>query len=267
LKYKEFFGMNYEPFRTDLATKELLDLPGTKGLKERVDYALSIQGICIVTGEVGVGKSTALRAAVESLHPSHVEVVSITANSGALTEMYSMIGLELGLDLKGGKKAKMAHVIRAKVSEISGQKKKKILFTIDEAQLLRKDVLMELHTLAQFAFDSKALFSMVLCGQNNLIENLQNPMSAPLASRVVTKHLFTPLKQSSTDEYIHHHTKVAGLRNPLFDSEAIVAVHQASSGILRRINNLARGAILSAYRQQSQIVQSEHVRLAATEII
>ena len=51
---KEFFGMTYEPFRADLDVKELLDLPGTKGVIERIEYTLKVGGVCAITGEVGI---------------------------------------------------------------------------------------------------------------------------------------------------------------------------------------------------------------------
>lgn len=62
------------------------------------------------------------------------------------------------------------------------QRKQQVLLCIDEANLLRYDVLEELHTLNQFALDSRNMMSIVLCGQNNLVDKLQARTSAPLAS-------------------------------------------------------------------------------------
>ena len=88
---KEFFGMTYESFRTDLDVKELLDLPGTKGVTERIEYTLKVGGVCAITGEVGIGKSTSLRAAVAQFHPSQVVVLGLIANSGSISELYSIL--------------------------------------------------------------------------------------------------------------------------------------------------------------------------------
>ena len=117
------------------------------------------------------------------------------------------------------------------------------LLCVDEAQLLRVDVLMELHTLSQHIYDSKNLLPLVLCGQNNLLDNLQYRTCAPIASRVVARHHFQPLKSSSAEEYILHHVRVAKLKHNPFDESAMTAIFQSSGGILRRINNLARGSL------------------------
>ena len=141
------------------------------------------------------------------------------------------------------------------------------LLCIDEAQLLSLDVLTELHTLSQHLYDSKNLLPIVLCGQNNLLDKLQYQTCAPLASRIVARHHFNPLKSSSTAEYIQHHIHVSKLKHNPFDESAVTAIFQSSGGILRRINNLARGSLMAAARQKHQVVNAEHVRMASSEIL
>jgi type II secretory pathway predicted ATPase ExeA len=264
---KEFFGMTFEPFRSDLEVKELLDLPGTKGVTERIEYTLKVGGVCVITGEVGIGKSTSLRAAVAQFHPSQVVVLGLIANSGSISELYSMIARELGLEPKSTRKSMLAHQVRSTLVDLIAQKKQTFLLCVDEAQLLRTDVLMELHTLSQHIYDSKNLLSLVLCGQNNLLDNLHFRTCAPIASRVVALHHFLPLKAASVEEYILHHVRVAKLKHNPFDESAMTAIFQSSGGILRRINNLARGSLVAAARQKNQVINSEHVRIAGSEII
>ena len=68
-------------------------------------------------------------------------------------------------------------------------------------------------------------------------------------------------------QYICHHIKLCGIESNLFDESAITAVHQGSGGLLRKANHLARGALIAAAKEHSQIVTADHVRLAATEIL
>ncbi len=67
-------------------------------------------------------------------------------------------------------------------------------------------------------------------------------------------------------QYLDHHLKLAGVNPGIFDDATITAVHQGSGGLLRKANHLARGALIAAAKQNMQIVNPEHVRLAATEI-
>jgi len=62
MNYNEFFGMSHEPFIADLLIKELMDLPGLRGAKERIQFSSRNGGVCLMTGDVGLGKSTTLRA-------------------------------------------------------------------------------------------------------------------------------------------------------------------------------------------------------------
>lgn len=267
MNYKEFFGMSHEPFRTDIGIKDLMDLPGLRGAKERIQFALKNGGVCLLTGDVGLGKSTSLRASVNEFHPSQILVINVVANTGSITELYTQIAWELGLNPMGQRKCQLTKLVKNNVEELVSQKRQQVLLCIDEANLLRLDVLEELHTLNQFALDSKNIMSLVLCGQNNLLDKLHARSSAPLASRVVARHHLQPLKSGSTEEYINHHLKVAKAKNNVFEPSAVTTIFQGSGGILRRINNLARGALVAAAMQKQHIVTPEHVRLAQSETI
>jgi len=70
--YRTFFGLNKEPFSTDISMSEILKTPELMDIKDRFDYVIRLGAIGIVTGEVGSGKSTALRCAMEKLHPQSI---------------------------------------------------------------------------------------------------------------------------------------------------------------------------------------------------
>jgi general secretion pathway protein A len=67
---RTFFGFKKEPFQADLKLGEILQTPELMGVKERFDYAIRTGAMALVTGEIGNGKSTALRYPVGQLHPS-----------------------------------------------------------------------------------------------------------------------------------------------------------------------------------------------------
>ena len=69
--YRQFFGLQNEPFTADIKRKDILVTAALKGVEERIHYALRIGGIAVVTGEIGSGKSTALRYVIgASIPPS-----------------------------------------------------------------------------------------------------------------------------------------------------------------------------------------------------
>ena len=147
------------------------------------------------------------------------------------------------------------------------QKKQVPVLLIDEAHLLRLELFSQMHTLTQFEYDSKPLLPMILSGQNQLLDKLMSYQARPLASRVVGKTHLEALTLQEMTEYLIHHLRIAGINNGLFGENTALAIHQGSGGFPRRANLLAKGALIAAARDKSQVVSPEHVRLAATELI
>ena len=267
LIYKQYFGFKRDPFPMDVSTKDLLKLPGMIGVKERLDYCLSLGGVMAVTGEVGSGKSTSLRWSRSHYHPSETAVVNVIANSGSIVELYKLICAGLEIPITSSSRARLITEAKQAIWEIVIGKKQKVAILIDEAQLLRSEVFGEIHTLSQFDHDSKNMVSLILCGQTTLLDKLTYRSSAPLASRIIAKTHLGGLSRIQLEEYILHHLKIAGIKKPLFSEDAVTALHQGSGGVLRRANSLARGGLIAAAIEQKEQVSSEHIRIAASELI
>ncbi|MCP4160816.1 MAG: AAA family ATPase [Deltaproteobacteria bacterium] len=267
MKYTEYFGMKTDPFVNNLETKNLLKLPGTLSVKERLDYLLKTGGVMVVTGDVGIGKSTALRWSLSQYHPSELHKVYVTANSGSTNELYKQLCWGLDIDVHTGSRSLLMKKFKEGVKEIVEDQKIKLVITIDEASLLRPDIFAELHTLTQFNYDSTNLFSLVLVGQNSLLDKLKYRTSAPLASRVITRAHIQSINADQMRDYIKHHLKIVGIKKGLFDENAITAIFQGSGGLLRKANSLARGSLLGCMIDSDDQVNEEHVRRASTELI
>ena len=82
--YRVFFEMQREPFVADIALKQILVTASVKAVQERIHYALRLGAIALLTGEIGSGKSTALRYVTGNLHPSEYRIISVTASSGSI---------------------------------------------------------------------------------------------------------------------------------------------------------------------------------------
>ncbi len=67
--------------------------------------------------------------------------------------------------------------------------------------------------------------------------------------------------------YLRHHLEIGGIKEQLFSEEAVLAIHQDSGGLLRKANLLARGSLIRAAIEKTNVVTAEHVRIASTELI
>jgi len=264
--YRNFFGFTREPFRPDPGLKEILETEELKGIMERFGYAVRLGAVAIVTGDVGSGKSTALRYAAARLHPSQHRILFLTATSGSILEIYRTALAELGVEASGFSKASFTRSIRKEIAQLVCEKKMKVALVIDEASLLRLEVFAELHTLCQFEQDSKPWLPLILAGHSSLVDKLHYPGSRPLASRVVARAHMEGAGREQMQAYLDHHLRLAGVSGNLFEDAAVTAIHQGSAGLFRKANHLARGAFIAAAREGSAAVSAEHVRVAATEI-
>ena len=265
-QYKIFFGFTKEPFGKDVRIEDLMKSSALLGVRERFLYAVGLSAVAVITGDVGSGKSSALRFAAHGLHPSEYKILFVTATSGPVAELYKQICHALDIDALGSSKARLTRIIRATLLELIDKKQRPVL-VIDEASILRLDVFAELHTITQFEGDSKPVLPIILAGQNNLIDNLMVRQSRSLASRVVARGHLEGLNQDEMNAYLVHHLAIAGVKQNLFSEQAVTAIHQGSGGLLRRANNLARGALIAAAAEKCGIVSADHVRVASTEII
>lgn len=265
--YRVYFGFKKEPFDNNIDAKDLLKLPGMVAVKERIDYVSNIDGVMVVTGDVGCGKSTALRWSLSHYHSSNYLILNVIAHGGAIIEFYRQISTVLGNNLISNSRNTIINSIRSVIADIAKTKKQKIILVIDEAQLLRPEIFAELHILTQFNNDSQNYMSMVFAGQVNILDKLTYRGCRPLASRVIARAHLTGVNREQIEEYLNHHTKIAGVKNCIFEQNAIIAIQQGSGGILRKVNFLAKGGIVAAATENKDIVNAEHIRIASTELL
>jgi general secretion pathway protein A len=110
--YRSFFGFNREPFAIELKVEEILTTPALSDFTERFDYVLRLGAIGLLTGEVGAGKSTALRFASSRLHPSQYHTLWLTASGGSILETYRQLAAALDVETKSFSRAALTRIIR-----------------------------------------------------------------------------------------------------------------------------------------------------------
>jgi general secretion pathway protein A len=203
--YRSLFGLTREPFSSEITVEEILTTPDVIAVNDRFEYAVRLGAMALVTGDVGSGKSTALRFAMSRLHPSEYRPLWITATSGSILELYRQLCSELEVDTSSSSRAVLTRIIRRQILELTTTRKQKVVLIIDEASLLRLEVFIELHTITQFEADSKPLLPIILAGQNNLVDLLLYRTSIPLSSRIIAKSHLQGVSRQDMERYLTHH--------------------------------------------------------------
>ena len=123
--YRTFFGLNKEPFSTDIPLTEILKTDQLIDVKNRFDYVIRLGAIGLVTGDVGSGKSTAIRYAQGSLHPAEYRSIYVTAQSGSIMELYRQLLNELDIYGRSNSKTLMLRLIKKEITDLVLEKKLK----------------------------------------------------------------------------------------------------------------------------------------------
>lgn len=262
---RHHFGLKRDPFPQNVALKDLFPLPALAPLEKRVFFAIEQKAISVVTGDVGSGKSTSLRYISGKCHTNEYELITLVGGDFSPMELYRQILLNFGIRFMSYQVSLMIARIREIILEIASRNVVPVLI-IDEAHLLKRSVFIQLHTIAQFEFDSRPVMPMILCGQDLLLDHLMANTVRPLASRVLGRNHLESIRKEVMEKYLNHHIKVAGGTRKLFSDEAIFAIHQGSGGLLRKANALAKTALLACAVDNTQAVSAEHVRIGSTEV-
>jgi type II secretory pathway predicted ATPase ExeA len=136
---------------------------------------------------------------------------------------------------------------------------------IDEAHLLSNTDLESLRMLTNTDMDTGSNFALLLIGQPTLRRRLKLAVLAALDQRVSTRYAINGMNPTDTHAYIRHHLSLAGRSDPLFSDDAVTAIHQASRGYPRAVNNLAVSALIATYAADKSIVDQAAAQSAITE--
>lgn len=225
------------------------------------------KGFIVITGEVGCGKTILCRTLLSKLDPSIFETILIFNPQVDSTELLRGILGELGADNKLTSPIELINQLNESLLWHVA-KGKEVLMIIDEAQNLTPEVLEEIRLLSNLETDDQKLFQIILMGQPELKQKLQDPKLRQLKQRILVYYDIAQLTKSETVKYIQHRISLAsGNPNmPFFTPWALRKIYSFSKGIPRVINNVCDKALLSAYSRLSFEVCLKDVRRAVKDI-
>ena len=120
--YRAFFGLTRKPFAADLPLDAILKTEDLLAVQQRIAYTVDLGAIALVTGEVGAGKSTALRWIAGQLHPSKYKPLWVTATSGSILEVYRQLLAELDIRTASSSRAILTGMIRSQILNVVQRK-------------------------------------------------------------------------------------------------------------------------------------------------
>lgn len=260
-----FFGFARDPFLRDLPPDKRFTAPVLDELHARLDYLVQTNGMGLIDGAPGTGKSTALRRLRDSLHPEQVRPIYLHDTAVNVADLYRQFALELGIE-PCWRRAMTFRAIRAEIDRLQKERRLTVLLIVDEAHRLRNDVLAELPVLTSFDWDGQARLPLLLVGQTGLASRLRMAILEALAQRITVRYRLQGFDRDTTRAYLEHRLAVAGVDRPVFTEPAIEALFNASQGIMRKIDSIAGHALAAAAMERARLADIDHVRAGAEEM-
>lgn len=256
--YLEYYRLKEMPFSLTPDPRYIFKTESHLEVLATVKYGVEHnKGLIVVTGEVGCGKTTILRAALQSFGD---EILAVYIFNPFLTaaEFFEQLTIEMQLGLaKTASKPELLSAMGRFLSRRHAQGLHTAL-VVDEAHGLPMALLEEIRLLMNFETSSEKLLQVVLCGQPELHETLNLSQLRQLKQRISLRCSIKPLSVFEISKYIRFRLKQAGAENVgLFDGAAVKLIGQVSQGIPRVINNICDNALLYGYASGSEIVTRE----------
>jgi general secretion pathway protein A len=252
--YKEFFGLEDTPFTLTPDPRFIVFTPSYNEVLASLYYGLeNAKGLIVLTGEVGTGKTTALRWILRRLDSSVLAAYVFNPRL-SIDEFYHHVTQMLNIK-DWTNKAELLQVM-GKVLEERHRRGLRTVLIIDEAHELSDYVLEEIRLLMNFESDNAKHLQIVLTGQPELREKLNQPNLRQLKQRVALRCKMHALPNvDEVERYITERLLIGGSDQPnIFTPGAIDFIFQCSEGIPRQINNLCDNAMLAAYAAGEQII-------------
>lgn len=261
--YEAFFGLREQPFALSTDPRFLyMSAAHRRAYEELLTGLRRREGLQVLTGDTGMGKTTLCRAVIDALGARTFSALILNPYMSD-AEVVRVILRDFGLvsrdDIRKGAFAKadmpqlldtLEQFLRSLVALNSYA-----VVIIDEAQSLSPKVLDQIRVLGSFEQDGQRLLQIILVGQPQLLTTLRSDALRAVDERISRRAVLGPLPPAEIDLYIQHRLTIAGGRESVgFPSESVNLIAELTRGVPRRINLLCDQAL-------------EQGRIAGTSII
>jgi type II secretory pathway predicted ATPase ExeA len=256
IDYPVTFTMSAEPFDKEVEDGDLWMPPSKQSVLDELLDAVHARKSALLTGEPGAGKTCLLRGLRHALGHDGFRLTYCHNVTLGRRDFYRQLCVALGLPRQHYTAGDVFYAVSTHVEDLAKERLYPV-FLVDEAHLLHQDTLDHLHILLNYAWDSKALLSLVLIGLPDLDDRMRLRRNRSLYSRLHHRLAIGPLTPDDTADYVRARVTRVGGAKDLFSQDALALLHEAAAGSLRDIDRLATAALRLAARRKRKTVERD----------
>ncbi len=262
--YKKFFGLKENPFNVNPDPRYLFLTQHTQEALACLTYGIETRkGFILLTGEVGTGKTTLINRLLEWLHKERVSTAFVFNPRLSVSQFFDFMMADFGIPCESKQKGQMLLKLNQWLLE-RYQAGERAVLIVDEAQNLSPQMLEEIRLLTNLETSTEKLLQIVLSGQPELEQKLNQPQLRQLRQRITLRAKTRQLTLEETQGYIQERLRIAGAENTeIFSPEAIATVHHYARGIPRVTNLLCEHGLVSSFVDQRNPVPAEIIEEVA----
>lgn len=259
--YLDFFQLVKEPFHVTPDPEFLFLSESHKQALAAIVYGVKKRkGLITITGPVGSGKTTILRAFLKNSEATRFKVIYIFDPSVPFSTLVARLCEEFGIS---GARDDAPDAVQPLYMSLAEQYRKgsTVVLMIDEAQNTPVRTLERLRMLSNFETTEDKLLQIVLCGQPELEDLLEDPTLRSLRQRRAIRASILPLKTKEAAAYITHRLSRAGaVDTALFSKRAMRMLIREAGGIPRTLNILCDNALATGYSYGKRRIDARTAR-------
>jgi len=267
--YREYFGLKEKPFSIAPNSHFFYMSQGHREALAHLLYGIKGEGgFVLLTGEVGTGKTTVCRVLLEII-PEDLEIAFLLNPPSTVEELLATVCDEFGISYSSDSTNIKLFVARihAYLLDVHARGRRPILI-VEEAQNLSTEVLEQIRLLTNLETNEYKLLQIIMIGQPELRDKLRQSELRQLSQRITARYHLGPLSKEEIPEYVNFRLATAGLkhRRPLFPARTMKKLYRLTGGVPRLINTICDRALLGAYVQGKDLVDTKTLTIAAREV-
>ena len=274
--YKRYYDLIENPFLINPDPRFLwLGKKHKEALTALVQGSKRPEGVTVLTGDMGTGKTTLINALVNKLD-QHSFIATLAHPTISKLEFFNFLAESFNFYKRFTSRIEFIKFFNSFL-RTACKFSRRVFLIIDEAHKISKDVLEEIYVFSTYEMVEEIRFishiekryrnplNIYLVGQNELDSLLRTRRFIILSKKAKERYRLEPLTETETEQYVNFRLRVAGAKREIFTPKALNILHTISGGYPREINILCENALITGYFKKAEKIKPRIIKACAEQ--